>query len=90
MSSKKFLFRTILTFRAPPPNELRYLTSLLVRAKTIENQQLYIAEPDTNLLFASSCSYENMEAIQLLIKKPWSEETVNEINNISSRERSLR
>lgn len=82
MSNKGYLFRTILTFRAPQPQELRYLNSLLVRSKSIENQQLYIAEPDTLLQFASSSPAENSAVIQLLIQKPWSPEIINEIQNL--------
>ncbi len=82
MSNKAYLFRTILTFRGPQPQELRYLNSLLIRSKSIETQQLYIAEPDTRLQFASSCPTQNSAAIQLLIQKPWSHETLNEIQQL--------
>ena len=77
-----YMLRAILTFRAPQPQELRYLNSLLIRSKSIENQQLYIAEPDTKLLFASSEPAHNSAAVQLLIQKPWSSEILNEIQKL--------
>jgi hypothetical protein len=82
MANKSYLFRTILTFRGPQAQELRYLNSLLARSKSIEDQQLYIAEPDTLLQFASSCPIQNRAAIELLIQKPWSPETLNEIQKL--------
>jgi len=72
----------ILTFRGPQPQELRYLNSLLIRSKSIEDQQLYIAEPDTQLLFASSCPKQNTAAIEHLIQKPWSPDTLNDIQKL--------
>ena len=76
------MFRMILTFRGPPSNELKYLTTLLSRAKSIERQELYIAQPDTQLLFASSCPAINMKAVEVLTQKDWSMDILKELDSL--------
>jgi len=76
------MFRIILTFRGPQPNELKYLTSLLSRAKSIERQDLYIAQPDTQLLFVSSNPAINMKAVEVLSQKDWSMDVLKELDSL--------
>jgi len=82
MSQGKPLFRAILTFRGLESHELRYLRSLLVRSKSIEIQNLYLAYPDTQLLFYSSEKKTNIDALELLINKPFTEETIEELKKL--------
>ena len=82
MDKSSVLVRVILSFRSPQPHEMRYLTSLLSKSKTIEAQQLYIASPDKNLLYGSSDPIQNHAAIQQLINAPWSHEVVEKLKNI--------
>jgi hypothetical protein len=61
---------------------MKYLTTLLTRAKSLERQELYIAQPDTNLLFSSSNPAVNLKAVEVLSQKEWSMETLNELESI--------
>jgi hypothetical protein len=82
MSQKNPLFRAILTFRGVEPHELRYLRSLLIRSKTIESQSLYLAYPDTKLLFTSSELKTNIDALEVLIKESFTATALRELKKL--------
>ena len=84
MIKKTHLFRVILTFRGPMPNDFRTLNEFLKNSKeTIEQQHLYLAYPDTELLFSSSIPGINSAALDVLSRKAITVKTVEELKKLT-------
>jgi len=60
------MFRTILTFTNPTKLEMLHLSNLIFRSTTLTNQQIYIAKPQTELLYFSNNRLENLKLTQSL------------------------
>jgi len=57
------LIRIILTYRNPSPAELIYLSNVIYTGKSLSEQQIFIAAPETNLIHYS---YERLENLHLI------------------------
>jgi hypothetical protein len=60
------ILRIILTFQNPSKYELLTLSNLLTKGISINDQQMYIASPATNLLHYSNDKLENIKLTRAL------------------------
>jgi hypothetical protein len=84
MGKSEHLFRVILTFRGPVPNDFRTLNAFLKNSKqTITQQHMYLAYPDTELLFCSSIPAVNSAALDVLSRQAITIKTVEELKKLA-------
>lgn len=73
------IIRIILTLHNPKKSDFGILKNCLKNTSSIINQQIYIAQPETNLLHYSNDKNENIKLCKLLSKNNITTDYINKI-----------
>jgi hypothetical protein len=73
------IIRIILTLQNPKKSDFGVLKNCLKNTSSIINQQIYIAQPETNLLYYSNDKNENIKLCKLLSKNNITTDYINKI-----------
>jgi hypothetical protein len=73
------IIRIILTLQNPKKSDFGVLKTCLKNTSSIINQQIYIAQPETNLLYYSNDKKENIKLCKLLSKNKITNDYIDKI-----------
>ena len=76
------IIRIILTLQNPKKSDFGVLKKCLKNTSSIINQQIYISQPETNLLHYSNDKNENIKLCKLLSKNDITNDYINNIKTL--------
>ena len=76
------IIRIILTLQNPKKSDFGVLKNCLKNTSSIINQQIYIAQPETNLLYYSNDKKENIKLCKLLSKNKITNDYIDKIKTL--------
>jgi hypothetical protein len=78
------IVKIILTLQNPKKSDFGILKKYFKNTSSIINQQIYIAQPETNLLYYSNNKEDNIKLCRLLSKNKITHEYINKIKHLLS------